>query len=222
MTKPHLSRRSLLSLAAGASVAACVPFKNTSPFWGTMAAGVGQGAKGTAISRDYTARLPYASMLAWFDGAPQALLVLAEKLPDGRLVWHSAERQSIVTEGPYVAAALGFDVELRGTRFDRRWNGNPLALVGTNAERTLDIFADGRRVQVPLQSRFERRGSEQLELLKVPYTLERVAEKVRSGGRQRFVNDYWVEASSGRTWKSRQTIIPTLPRFNIEVMKYPA
>lgn len=218
----YLSRRALLTTATAGSLAACVPFKQTSPFWGTLAAGVEGVGENASISRAYTEQLPYASLVAWFDGAPKALLVLAEVTADGRWVWHSADRQSLITFGPFVVAALGFDLELRGTRLDAKWVANPLQLVGKEVARTLDVMAENQRVQVELDGRFATRGAEQVEIFGIDYHLTRVTEQVSSGGRRRYDNEYWVDAAAGRTWKSRQIVVPRMPALNVEVMKYPA
>lgn len=218
-----LSRRALLTTAVGgASLAACAPFKKTSPFWGTLAAGVEGVGANPGISREYTDKLPYASLVAWFDGAPKALLVLAEVTKDGRWIWHSAEGQALITFGPLVVGALGFDLELRSTRLGAGWDKNPLRLAGLELERTLDVVADRNRVQVPLIGSFVRKGVEHVEIMGNQYELERVTESVYSGGRRRYTNDYWVESASGRTWKSRQTVVPRLPVLNVEILKYPS
>lgn len=160
-------------------------------------------------------------MLAWFEGGPKALIVLGEVTGDRRFTWYSTEKQSITTFGPFVVSALGFDIELRSTLFSGGWRSNPLDLVGRTLTRSLDIFAEGERVQVPLSSKFLADGVEDVEILGTARQLRRVREKVKYGGRVRHENDYWVEESTGRCWKSRQLAVPTLPALNLEVTKYP-
>ncbi len=160
-------------------------------------------------------------MLAWFEGGPKALIILGEITGDRRYTWYSAERQSITTFGPFVVGLLGLDPELRGTIFGGGWGTNPLDLAGAKLTRSLDILAEGDRVQVPLTSTFETRGTESVEILGVTRQLRRVTEKVRSGGRPRYNNDYWVDPTTGRCWKSRQIAVPTLPALNLEITKYP-
>lgn len=214
------SRRTILGLGLGGLAAACVPFEKTSPFWGTIGAGF-KSTDAPPIDPAYVRQLPYASMLAWFEGGTKALVVLGEVTGDRRYTWYSAERQSITTFGPFVVSALGLDIELRGTLFGGGWRTNPLELVGAKLTRSLDVFAEGDRVQVPLVSTFAAGATKVVEILGVERELQRVTERVRSGGRRRYDNVYWVEAATGRCWKSRQTVIPTLPPLNIEVTKYP-
>lgn len=216
-------RRAFLGLLSGGAAAACVPFSKSSPFWGTIGAGLGGDATDTpVISRSYTDKLPYASMLTWFDGSPKALLVLGDVLPDGRLVWYSAQRQTITTFGPFVVGALGFDRELRAASLQGGWTKDPRQMAGRRAGRLLDLSIDGERHQIALESRFAIGSAEELEILDRPYRLTVVTEKVSYNRRVRFTNEYWVEAATGRCWKSRQTIVPTVPRLNIEMLKYPA
>ena len=160
-------------------------------------------------------------MLAWFEGGPKALIVLGEVTGDRRFTWYSAERQSVTTFGPFVVGLLGLDIELRGTIFGGGWTANPLDLVGARLTRSLDVLAEGERVQVPLTSTFQTKGTESVEILGVTRQLRRVTEMVRSGGRPRYSNDYWVDPATGRCWKSRQIAVPTLPALNLEITKYP-
>lgn len=220
MLNDPASRRSALGLLAGGLAAACAPTETASPFWGTIGAGF-RPPSGPKIDPDYVKKLPYATMLAWFEGGPKALIVLGEVTGDRRFTWYSKERQSITTFGPFITAALGLDVELRGTLFSGGWRTNPLELVGAKLTRSLDIAADGERVQVPLKSTFEAKDIETVEILGAKRELRRVVEKIRYGGRTRHLNEYWVEPSTGRCWKSRQLAVPTLPAFNFEVTKYP-
>lgn len=223
MSPSNIRRRDLLTLLSGATIAGCVPFGNSSPFWGTIGAGLKGGVgEGPSISREYSDKLPYASMLAWFDGSAKALLVLGEILPDGRHVWYTAERQTITTFGAYVVAALGFDRELRTARLQGEWQRNPILMPGRRAIRLIDVAIDGERHQVALESRFAVGKVEDVEILDRAYRLTSVVERVSHDDRVRFTNEYWVDPANGRCWKSRQTVVPTMPRLNIEVLKYPS
>jgi len=197
---------------------------SSSPYWGTLAASVsGRPDANPRISREYTDKLPYASMQTWFEGGVKALLVLGEVLPDGRLVWHSAERQTITTFGAYVVSALGFDRELRSAGLQGEWKPNPLLMpAAREAKRLLDLSVDGDRHQVALASKFTQGSPEDVEILGRSYRLTPVTEQVSHLRRVRFKNQYWVDAATGRCWKSRQTIVPTVPALNIEILKYPS
>lgn len=207
-------------MAPALALAGCASFGKSSPFWGTIAAGFSGNGK-PAVTREYAQSLPYASMFAWFKGAPPALIVLAEFAPDGRWIWASADRQSIITFGPFVTGMIGFELELRGVQLAGKWQRSPLALVGQELGRVLDVVAEGDRVNVAMTSRFSLGKTEVVEIFGQDKRLQIVDERVRADGRTRFYNRYWVDAADGRCWKSRQTPIPTLPEFNIEVVKFP-
>lgn len=215
-----LPRRQLLSLLSGSLATACTTF-DKSPFWQTMAAGVKPPKSATPqITREYADKLPYASMMAWFDNGPRALLVLSEFEPNDRLTWHSAQRQSITTYGPLIVRALGTEIELRNTIFSGPWSSNLNDLTGNRLERQLDIAVEGERVQLVLESRFTSAAIEEVDILGRKYSLRHYREKVRSDGKPRYENSYWSD-DQNRCWKSRQIITPRLPHFNIEILKYP-
>ncbi len=211
----------MLSVLAGSVAAGCVPFKKTSPFWGTIAAPFDQ-PEGPVITREYAQKLPYASMLAWFEDGPKALVVLAEIEAGDRWTWHSAERQSLTTYGPFVVKAIGTEMELRGSILGGGWSKNPLDMVGRQLGRSLDVAVENQRVQVALDSDFVSAGDATIDILERSYSVHRVRERVSSRKKRRYLNDYWVEKATGRCWKSRQIIIPRLPYLNIEVLKFPA
>ena len=217
----RVSRRNLLTTLAGGATAACVPFEGTSPFWGTIGAGFRSG-EGASIDPAYVQKLPYASMLAWFEGGPKALVVLGEVAGNHRLNWYSKQKQVITTYGPFVVGAIGFDIDLRGTTLSAEWTPNPLELVGRRLTRAIDVLAEGERVQVALASKFKVKERERIEILGVERQLQHVVEEVSHEGRARYRNDYWVDATTGRCWKSRQITMPTLPPMNLEVTKYPS
>lgn len=223
MSVSSVRRRDFLTLLAGSTVAGCVPFAETSPFWGTISAGIKGGPKSApAISREYADSLPYASMLSWFEGAAKALLVLAEIAPGNRYTWYSAERQSIGTFGPFLTSAIGFDLELRATRFQGAWQSNPLSLTGRKLQRLQDFVVEGQRYQLLLESRFAADGFESVAIMGREYRLRAVREHVSYQGRRRFTNHYWVDEAKGRCWKSRQIVVPTMPELNIEMLKHPS
>jgi hypothetical protein len=216
----QIQRRQLLWLAAGAGLSACAPLQRGSPFWRTLAAGV-RRPEGPAITRDYAEKLPYASMLGWFDKASKALLVLGEYGADDRLTWYSAERQSITTQGPFIIQALGTEIELRSSRSAAGWDKDPRAMVGRKIERTLEFLARGDRVEVVTESLFRPSETRMVNILGANHNLREFVESVSAAGRRRYENSYWIDEATGRCWKSRQVLAPTLPHFNIEIVKYP-
>ena len=219
MRTPTTTRRAFLSLASFGALAGCAGFSRTSPFWGTMAAGIDPN-KTSNVTRAYAETLPYASMAAWFGGAPKSLLVLAEYAPGGRLIWQSAERQAIFTHGPFVVRALGTELELRDTSFTppvpdlRRADG-------VRSERWFDVAVENRRVSFGARSRFRVGSVKTVDVFGDKRRLRHVSESVSSDGKPRYKNDYWIDEADGFCWKSRQIVVPTLPPLNIEIVKRP-
>lgn len=172
------------------------------------------------VSREYADKLPYASMAAWFGGAQKSLLVLAEFAPDDRLIWNSAEGQAITTHGPFVMRAIGTELELRDSGFVPPITDLRRA-DGVRAERWFDVAAEGQRTRFAVRSKFRVGSMDDIEILGQKRRLRHVTEAVSSNGKPRYSNDYWIDESDGFCWKSRQIVVPTLPSFNIEIVKRP-
>lgn len=185
-----------------------------------MYAGIDPPDGESRLSREYVNALRYASMAAWFDGAPQSLLVLATFESEGRLVWHSAEGESLTTQGPFVVQSIGTELELRGSSLVPHITDLREA-AGLRAKRTLDVFAEGQRARFAVSSQFTAKSLEKVDLLGEVRELRRYVEAVQSGGKPRYRNDYWIDESDGFCWKSRQIVVPTLPHLNIEILKRP-
>jgi hypothetical protein len=211
----EIRRRQLLSLVAASGLTACA-----SPFWGTLASGI-RKPQGPTITRAYADRLPYASLMGWFDKGSKALLVLGEYSESNRLTWYSAERQSLTTFGPFIVQALGTDIELRDSRLSNGWSRDLRELVGLSLERSSRFLARGDEVEVITRSTFAAGERVTINILGVNHTVRKFTESVAAEGRTRYTNSYWVDESNGRCWKSKQILAPTLPHFNIEVVKSP-
>ncbi len=160
-------------------------------------------------------------MTAWFEGSPKSLLVLAEFEGADRLVWHSAQREAITTQGPFVVRSIGTDFELRDASYVPRLS-DIRGSSGRKMERVLDVMADGKRSRFLVRARFRAGPLDDVELLGQPRRLRRFVETVSAGGTPRYRNDYWIDESDGFCWKSRQIVVPGLPHLNIEVTKRPA
>ncbi len=159
-------------------------------------------------------------MAAWFSGSPQSLLVLAAFAPNDRLIWHSAEGEAIVTHGPFVVRSLGTEIELRDTSFTPAIPDLREA-DGVRSERWFDVVVERRRVRFRARSRFRVGGLGAVDVFGIERRLRHISESVSSDGKPRYSNDYWIDDTDGFCWKSRQIVVPTLPPFNIEVVKLP-
>lgn len=217
MRVPSLTRRAFL-VTAPTILAACTSPEKMSPFWATMVAPF----KGVPpnFEPEYVEKVPYASIQAWFDNSPKALLVLGEYEGEDRLRWYSAENQILTTFGPFVVKALGTEVELRGTILSGKWHVDLREMVARRVERVLDLEGPGR-ASVLVRSRFELDGLEDIQILGKVRQLRLIKERAVAGGRFRYTNRYWVDPATGFCWKSSQIVAPTMPHLNIEVTKAP-
>lgn len=217
--KPRKSRlkRIITGVVLAALLPSCAPVSTESPFWATLAAAV-PGRQPPPVTRAQADALPYASMLVWFEDAPQAFVVLGEILDGQQLAWYSASRQVIVTQGCFVVKTAGLESDLSGTRFPGQVPD--LRQAGAGLTRHIDVQA--RNIYgFPLVSRFDAKGLEEVEVLDRTYQLMRVEEQV-TAGQLRYRNTHWIDPDTGACLKSRQQLTPDSPVLNLEVLKPPA
>lgn len=208
----RLVDRRTFALAGAAALSSCAQFKNSAFL--TTIENTGRRT-GPAIDQKLVDSIPYASIELWFDGGSRALAVLAEYLDNDRLVWRTADHQSVVTWGPYVIAVIGLDVDLRSTAFVGSWSSDLRAMVGTRVGRTLSYQTKAQHVDVSTRSSFTQGGVEDVRIFDRRVRLRRVREHVVANSRRLYANDYWIEEATGFCWRSRQRVIPTMPPFNI-------
>lgn len=221
-TKP-IRRRNILKggvltvAALPVALGGCGLVSTNSPFWATVASSV-PGEQPAPVTRERADSLPYASILAWFEGSAKAFMVLGEVRQDDQLVWFSASREVIVTQGPFVVQTAGMEKNLSGLRFD---NDQVPVLTGASmasAKRLIDV--EGLLLfDWPLRSDFAPAGREEVEILGKTYGLVKVAERVRPETADAWTNEYWLNPETGFCWKSRQKLFPGLPFLNIEILK---
>ena len=163
----NLSRRHLvLGLMAG--TAGCASTLRQSPYWGSIAAVIEGSKNNLVIDRGASDRMPYANIVAWFEGAPHAMLILGTADGDGTLNWYGADHKSISTRGPIITRVVGFEVELREARFETSWPSDIRSMTGGQYRRTLSYLAD-RPVEVQLESSFEARETKKIMILGTDY-----------------------------------------------------
>ncbi len=167
------------------------------------------------VDRAYVDRVPYASILAWFDDAPAAFMVLSQ-VTAGRLIWLSADRRAIVTQGAFVVQTVGLETNLDATQFP---DGEPptVPLSGV-LKRSVDIRSQGY-FNLDVTSTFRRLGDETITILQRAHDVT-VVEEVASYGRvAKVTNKYYLDRANGLVWKSIQTPIPGQPQLNIEILR---
>lgn len=207
-------RRLLLGLFATVGLGGCGLGNTESPLWATVSSGFQQKSL-PPVDRDYVNRVPYASILAWFDGAPMAFMVLSQVQAD-RLVWLSADRRALVTQGPYVVQTVALEANLDGTSFP---DGYVIpGASSTPVKRLIDLRHKGY-FSWPVSSTSAVRQETVITILDVKHKVREVQEDVTFADGTRATNAYWFGVDDGICWKTRQTIIPGQPVLNIEILR---
>lgn len=212
------NRRSTLALATTGLLSGCAA-ASRSPFFGTLA-NFRRSATPPLDPSEIEAS-PYASMQAWFKGNSKALLVLGEYQANDRLVWYSADKQSLTTWGPFILRVLGLEVSVRDTLLSGPWSKDLRSMIDRSVEKAVNFQTKSRVVTMRTRSTFRSADLESISLLNGSRMLRRIEEHVVADGAHRFTNVYWIEDASGFCWKSQQLVIPTMTPFNIEITKAP-
>ena len=211
-------RRAISFMAAATGLGGC-GMVSQSPFFSTIA--TFNRSPTLPVTPEKVDAIPYASLIAWFDGSSRALLVLGEYQPDNRLVWYSAEHQAMTTWGPYVLTLVGTEVGLYSTTLNGAWTADLRSMIGRRVGRTLNYQAPTNRQSVVSISRFKSEGMTTVNLLREKRVLQHIRENVTANGWHNYVNDYWIDAATGDCLMSRQSVIPTMPKLNIMIAKKP-
>jgi hypothetical protein len=211
-----LSRRNALAIASLALGGGCASLLRDSAYYSTLAAPFRRAKD--PITRAYVDSLPYASLRVQVGGGAAALLILGDVAADGGLTWYSVERQAITTRGPFVTRMTGIEVDLRDAFAEVPGEPNLDRLAGRTLERQIRFHAD-REVRTEVRSRFEWGEAEEIEILDRTFQTRVFREHVSSNGQRRFTNTYWIDTTLGLCRQSRQTVIPTLPPFFLQVAR---
>ena len=220
MVEPFSRRRLLVSagfIGGALGLTSCsADVRKTSPFWSTVTNNRPQ--KADADIRAYAASLPVASMLFWFDGQSRSLIVLGGKAPD-RFTWYTAEKQAVTTFGPFIANAIGTEVELRRTTFNGEWSADVRTLVGKTLTRETVTAYRGQEATATLKSTFHDAGMTTIDVLGEKVRVRRIDESMVAEGRTRILNSYWIDSETGQWQKARQQVIPLMAPVNTIVLK---
>lgn len=211
-----VSRRKVLTLSGATLLTGCGAVSTDSPFWATVMAAVPKSTP-AAITPAQVNAIPYATILAAYEGAPKSLLVLSE-VRGNRMLFMSASRQLLVTQGRLVVQTVGLGQDLRETRL-------PLSAMG--AGEKLPSHAYVRDIDVPQLGRFNWRlhvvprqvASEQVEILGTSHTLLRYEERVEGEGFDPYIDIFWLDARTGFCWRSVQRPHPSMDPLVVEVTR---
>lgn len=175
----------------------------------------------SAITREQTEKLPYASVLASIGDAQPALLVLA-KADERERAWVSADHAMLTTKGGRIVKSTGLKSNLHGIRSlmkDPVQSGLHRLAHGYVYTRTYDIMP-GYHLGTLVESEFQRLGIEDVTTLGQMRKLLHIEETMRMPALNfAATNDFWIEPETGFVWQSRQHISPFLPTVFTAVTK---
>lgn len=195
-----------------------------------LAAGCGSGGSGLVdalaetilpddtppVTRERAEAVPYASAVVRLGSRRPAFLVL-HSAQNGRLIWLSADRVAIVTEGGRVVGTAGLGEALTDTRFRDGAPPKPLGL-GRHL-RLLDVAPNVWGLPVSCTGR--ALGPETITVLEIPHETERVAESCSGRDGTRFTDRFWVGVEDGQIWRAEQWIGEDRPTLTFELVRPP-
>ena len=134
--------------------------------------------------------------------------------------WISADRAVVVTRNGRVIRTFGIGPDMRDTR---ELDADPIATgiydFGSPARRSVDAGTP-LKFGIAVHSTFEVVGRRSIAILDAPYDTVLVRELNRAPSlRWVFQNEFWLDFSTGYTWKSVQHFSPDAPPLEIEVYK---
>ena len=138
------------------------------------------------------------------------------------LHWISADYVAVATRKGRIVKVSGLPETLKNTIYNesdpigeraRQWNA-PIT-----TRRFVDI-EPGAHYGVTIASRIEQIGVEEIEILGHRYQTILLRESAYAAQLDwSFENYFWLDTETGFVWKSIQHITPTLPPFEIEILK---
>jgi hypothetical protein len=223
-----LSRRQVLGGLLVSGVAGCASDSNSVyDLFSKTVTSKSSAAGGYPLSAEQIQGIPYATLGVRIGSFAPAVVVLAT-IDGQELQWVSSDHVSFFTSGGRLVRTRGLDRDLAATR----WLGtgaDPLAdFAGTGTApprgkyREIDLkHADENAVAV--ESRFEPVGDETLVILGRERATRRIDEVANvPAWRWKTRNSFWVDAQSGRVWRSVQQYCPEMPAITMELLKPPA
>jgi Group 4 capsule polysaccharide lipoprotein gfcB, YjbF len=181
-----------------------------------MVRGLTASGANLPLTRAEIEKIPYASIAVRLGDGNQALLIL-RRYAGSELVWAAANAKVLVTRHGRIVKTYGFAQDLATTipydpdpvdDFARYHQGDLY-------RRAIDLnpgHVDG----VLVTSKFTRVGPQTIDILGFPHHTILWKETGSSDLLHwRFTNYFWVDTRTGYVWKSVQSPVPTLPKYEI-------
>ncbi|MNM67779.1 putative lipoprotein GfcB precursor [compost metagenome] len=205
--------------AAALSLCACNPLMKAS--WDTLRAAT-EGPQPLELTQAQVDAVPYYQIKLQANPGGEAVMALVRQ-QGGLQFWVASTHQVLMMRDGLVVRTVGFGHNLAATRLaaDTPFSiGLHKVADGTTSQRWVD-FADGYQVGIPVQTSFEKKGLEQIDILGRSHTLLRVDESLSApvGGLD-AVNSYWVDPADGFVMASRQQVTPELQVVITQIRPY--
>ena len=180
----------------------------------------GMWSKGSDVTLEEAAAVPYASIGLRFGGGSETMLVLASD-SNGQLLWTSSLRIAITTRDGRIVETAGFRYNLRGfvSLTDKP---------DENGERTIRWQGDFPELglySVVVTCRSRVAGEDKIVVLGKSIDTRRIEESCNTDSRQlnwSYRNIYWTDPEDGLVWRSIQHVNPELDAIEIETLRPPA
>jgi hypothetical protein len=173
----------------------------------------------SSVSLQQAGAVPYATLGVRIGGGPQQLLILATDNGDHRL-WTSAAHVAIETRNGRITATAGLQQNLFG--FISQSGANQSWMVAHEYQWTAD-FADIGRYSILVTCHDVPTARETIQILGKDFDTMRVEEDCNAAQLDwSYHNTFWVDALSGRVWRSRQFFHPKADPLELEILRPPA
>ncbi|GMG83477.1 hypothetical protein LNKW23_26900 [Paralimibaculum aggregatum] len=157
--------------------------------------------------------------LAGSAGPPGYVAALADN--GGYVTYQDAAGRAVVLHGAAIARTHGFGHDLTGLRTAREDPvSHPRPLIAWPGQVVREYqyrVKDGAAYSVVLTCLFERGPRQHIEILGRRHQVVEVAERC-ANHRRRVENRHWVEAETGRIWRSAQWIGPFEDPLTLEIV----
>ena len=173
------------------------------------------------ITREQVDHIPYASIYAKIEGQGAALVVLAFVEGAG-LRWVTPERQTMVTRSGRLVETGGLQENIKTVRF---LFPDPVADIsgGISPSRRYGRLVDlspGGKYGINIQCAIREMGVETIEIVELSYEARHFIETCTAQTLGwRFENHFWMDAKTGKMWRSIQHIGPGSPPVQIDILK---
>jgi len=177
------------------------------------------GGEGQNITLAQAASVPYASMGVRLGDGPETMIVLAGN-GGHEHTWTSAAHIALTTENGRIVRTAGLEHNLSGYQLVRLTSDAD----GLTTRVWLADFADLGFYSITILCRDRSVGPETITILGKAIHTERINESCASQDSRidwSFHNTYWLDPTTGLTWRSIQNVHPQLKPIETEILRPP-